>query len=173
MAIVEYFRPHFQRLHGALEEALQDLTPEQLNWRPGGSTNSIAFTIWHYTRTEDNVVRFVLQDRRPTVWLEGGWNEKFGLDRIAQGTGMSHEEADMRLPSVQEFVPYMHEVWRTTEEYLASLTDDGLESRVTVRPLGERSVGQLLLETLLTHGFSHLGETWVLRGLQGLRGSSL
>ena len=29
--------------------------------------NTIAFGLWHYARTEDNVVRYLLQDRRPTV----------------------------------------------------------------------------------------------------------
>ena len=174
MAIVELLRGHLQRLHRSYEEAVQGLTPEQLHWRPGKGCNHIAFTIWHYARTADNVSRFVLQNRRPTVWTEGGWDKKFGLDRAAQGTGMSQEEATaIRLPSVEAFLPYMQRVWRAVDEYLNSINDDALSKIVTIRPQGELPVGQILTTVLLTHGFSHLGELWMLRGLQGFKGSPI
>ena len=172
MAIVEFLRPHFHRLHQSQEQAIQDLTPEQFHWLPSGNGNHIAFTIWHCVRTEDNVTRFVLQNRRPTIWLENGWNEKFGLDRIAQGTGMSHDDAtDVRFPSVADFTGYMQDVWRATEEYLASLRDEDLGHVVTIKPRGEFTVGDTLQEIVLTHQFSHLGEIWALRGLQRLQGA--
>ena len=93
MTVVELLRSHIERLHQDLEAATSDLTPEQLHWRPSENCNHIAFSLWHYVRTEDNLVRFVLQDRRTTVWLEEGWNERFGLERAIQGTGMSAEDA--------------------------------------------------------------------------------
>jgi hypothetical protein len=106
--------------------------------------------------------------------LEQGWDELFGLDRVAQGTGMSPEDAAaIRLPSAEEFLPYMRAVWQSTEEYLSSITDSDLQSIFTVRPMGDRPAVQVLTENLLTHGFSHLGEMWVLRGLQGLKGSPI
>ena len=172
MAIIEMLGPHIQRLHEALETATTDLTPEQLHWRPPEGGNHVAFALWHYVRTEDNLVRFVLQDRRPTVWLEEGWNERFGLDRVLQGTGMSAEEAAaIRIPSIEEFLPYMRAVWRSTDEYLASITDADLERVFTFRPMGEMLAIQVLMETVLTHGFSHLGEMWLLRGMQRMQGS--
>ena len=58
---------------------MADLTPEQLHAVPGGhpKANTIAFEIWHLVRTEDNVVRFVIQNRRPTIWAEGKYAERF------------------------------------------------------------------------------------------------
>jgi hypothetical protein len=174
MTVVELLGPHFERLHQSLEDAAKDLTPEQLHWRPSEGCNHIAFSLWHYVRTEDNLVRFVLQGRRATVWLEQGWDQRFGLDRVAQGTGMSPEDAAaLRLPSSEEFLPYMRAVWQSTEEYLGSITDSDLQNVFMVRPMGERPAVQVLTENLLTHGFSHLGEMWVLRGLQGLKGSPI
>jgi hypothetical protein len=174
MTVVELLGPHLKRLHENLETAVSDLTPEQLHWRPSEGCNHIAFSLWHYVRTEDNLIRFLLQDRRSTVWLEQGWNERFGLDRVAQGTGMSQEDAiALRLPSASEFSPYMQAVWQSTEEYLGSIADNDLQRVFTVRPFGERPAVQVLTENLLTHGFSHLGEIWVLRELQGLKGSPI
>jgi hypothetical protein len=174
MTVVELLSPHFERLHEDLELATQDLAPGQLHWRPSEDCNHIAFSLWHYVRTEDNLIRFVLQDRRTPVWLEQGWNERFGLERVTQGTGMSSEDAAaLRLPPVKEFLPYMQAVWQSTHEYLGSVTDDDLQKVFTVRPFGGRPAVQVLMENLLTHGFSHLGEMWVLRGLQGLKGSPI
>mgnify|MGYP000122860480 CR=1 FL=1 len=108
------------------------------------------------------------------MWLEQGWNERFGLDRVAQGTGMSPEDASaIRLSSAEEFLPYMRAVWQSTEEYLSSVSDNDMQKVFTVKPFGERPVVQVLTENLLTHGFSHLGEMWALRGLQGMKGSPI
>ncbi len=172
MTKVQFIGSHIRRLHEALETATKDLTPEQLQWRPPQGGNHLAFTLWHYVRTEDNIIRYLLQDGRATVWLEGGWHERFGLDPALQGSGMTAEEAAaIRIPSVEEFLPYMRAVWKSTDEYLASITDADLERVFTFIPVGERPAVQILMENMLTHGFSHLGEMWLLRGMQGLTGS--
>ena len=80
MAIVELIGSHLQRLHEALETATTDLTTEQLHWQPPAGGNHVAFSLWHYVRTEDNLVRFVLQERGlPCGWRmagtsDSGWN---------------------------------------------------------------------------------------------------
>ena len=87
---------------------------------------------------------------------------------------MSAEDAAaVRLPSIDEFLPYMRAVWQSTSDYLASISDADLERIYTVRPMGELSAVQVLMENLLTHGFSHLGEMWLLRGMQGMTGSPI
>ena len=174
MTTVQLIGSHVRRLHEALEAATAGLTPEQLHWRPPQGGNHFAFTLWHYVRTEDNIVRFLLQDGRPTVWLEEGWNERFGLDPALQGSGMTAEEAyAVRIPSIEEFLPYMRDVWKSTDEYLDSITDADLEKVFTFIPMGERPAVQVLMENVLTHGFSHLGEMWLLRGMQGMTGSPI
>src|SRR3990170_3997254 len=130
VSLVNAISESLRGLHSQWDEAVGDLTPEQLVWRPDGRGNHIAFTTWHYVRTEDNVVRFILQDRRPTVWIEGGWDQKFGLDRIAQGTGWTPEQAAaLRLP-MPAWVEYQRAVWKACEEYLSGLSEAGLERPV-------------------------------------------
>lgn len=176
-AVVQFCQENIRGLHDMLDGVVDGLTPEQLNWWPQGSGQgggtSIAFSLWHWVRTEDNVIRFVLQ-RRPTVWLEQGWDQKFGLDPKAQGTGMSTDQAhQVRLPSVEAFKPYMDAVRQDTMGYLGSVDDTRLEDKVKLMPFGEVPVSLAIGRTVVTHGFSHLGEMWLLRSLQGMKGSPI
>ena len=174
MQIVDLIHSHLNRLHRALEDSIVNLSTDELHWRPSNGCNHIAFSIWHIVRTEDNLVRFVLQERRPTVWIEGGWDGLFNLDRISQGTGLSEEEAvSIQLPSAKAFLPYMRDVWASTDDYLHSINDSALDGTFNIRPLGEKTVNDIFFEMLITHGFSHLGEIWVLKGLQGFKGSPI
>ena len=77
LTAAEFIQAGITQLHRSLDRAVADLTPEQLHAVPGGhpKANTIAFEIWHLVRTEDNVVRFVIQNRRPTVWAEGKYAE--------------------------------------------------------------------------------------------------
>lgn len=173
MLVVPFVRDYMQKLHRDLVESVQGLSLEQLHWQPGQQTNHMAFLLWHYTRTVDNLVRFVLQ-RRSTVWMEEGWDQRFGLDSKAQGTGMAPEAAaQVRISSLEDFLTYMGQVWREADNYLATVDEVELNRVTLVKPLGELSVRDILGTSLLTHGFSHLGELWALRGLQGLRGTPL
>lgn len=171
--LAEFLRQAVRNEHNMLDEALKDLTFEQFHHiSPDCTANHIAFTIWHYVRTEDNVVQFILQNRKPTVWIEGGYHERFGLDKIAQGTGMPTEDAHaMRLPPVDEWMEYQQGVWAASDAYLSSIDDEGLEQVFRVVPFGELPARQALTTTVLTHGHAHLGEICVLRTLQGLPSS--
>ena len=170
MTAIEFIGTDLKRLHAMLDTAMADLTPEQLHTVPAGhpKANTIAWGFWHYARTEDNVVRFVLQNRRPTVWAEGGYAARLGLPPVAQGTGMSTAEAQaLRLKDVPLFKDYMQKVWASTEDFLATVSAADLETVVTVRPLGDMSKVRALGQTCLCHGMTHAGEIDLARTLVG------
>jgi hypothetical protein len=169
MEINDLIQNNIQRLHGDIEEAISGLSFEQIHWIPSKDFNHIAFNLWHYVRTEDNLVRFVIQERRSTIWIEQGWYNKFKLDPISQGTGISIDEANsININSLDQFSEYMREVWRSTREYLSESSEIDLEKQFLVKPFGDRSVTQIMIENLLTHGFTHLGEILILKKLQGI-----
>lgn len=173
MATIDFIRSSLRQMHQAYDDSIGDLTLDQMHWRANDNGLPVSFILWHYVRTEDNVINFVLQ-HRPTVWMQGGWNEKFGLDRVAQGTGMSREDAQsLRINSKEDFQAYMKAVWKATDEYLASGDDSLLEQKTMVKPLGEMPVLNAVGNMCLTHGFTHLGEIQHLRGLIGLRGMAI
>ncbi len=171
MTIVEFLQRCLQDMHRQYDEMLRDLTPEQLHWTANEKGVHIAFLAWHLVRTEDNIVNFILR-RQPTVWLEGMYDQKFGLDRVHQGTGWSLEQArGLRLPSAQEFLEYARRVWQSVEEFLGTIDDAYLEQTVTIKPLGDMKVLNAIGNVCMTHGYTHLGEIQHLRGLMGLRGA--
>lgn len=171
MTAVEFLGAELKRLHRMFDTSLAALTSEQLHTVPAGhaKANTIAWNLWHVARTEDNVVRFVLQSRRAPVWTEGGYAEKLGLPPVAQGTGMSTAEAQaLRIEDLALFKDYVGKVWASTEEFLARTDPAALEAMVTVRPLGEMPGVRALGQVCVSHAFTHLGEIDLARTLLGL-----
>lgn len=173
MSTVDFIRGSLKQMHNTYNDAIGDLTPEQMHWRANDNGQPISFVLWHYVRTEDNIIQFVLQ-RKSTVWLDGGWDQKFGLHRTGQGTGMTLQEAQaLRLEPKADWEQYMRDVWAATDTYLGNADDDFLQQMTTVKPLGDMPIQNAIGNMCLTHGFTHLGEIQHLRGLQGLRGMAV
>jgi hypothetical protein len=175
MAIaLELIRDSIQQQHAAWDQALLDLTPDQIHFRPNGQGNHIGFIAWHYVRTEDNIVQFIFQNRKPTMWIEGGYDQKFGLPRTAQGTGMPPAEAaQMRLPALDRWMAYQTLVWQATAAWLNGLTEGDLQRIVSFKPFGDIPVMTAIRIPILNHGFMHIGQVQHLRQLQGLKGSEM
>jgi hypothetical protein len=170
MTLLESLTADLKRLHEVLDKSIDGLTPEQLHQVPAGhpKANTIAWNLWHYVRTEDNVIRFVLQNKRPTVWVEGGYPDKLGLPPAAQGTGMTTQEAQaLRLKDVPLFTGYMKKVWASTEEYLTSLKDGDLDRVIPMKFVGDLPLARVLGTVGITHGFTHYGEIDLARTLVG------
>lgn len=171
MGSLEYFRSAVKDMHKNYSDALEGLTDDQFHFRPLDSGNHIAFILWHYVRTEDSVLNFLLQNKKP-VWNAEEWDKKLGLDPRAQGTGMSSEEAAaVRIKDIGHFKDYMANAFKATEDYLETIKEEDLEQVHDLRALGSRSLYQVIGGIVIQHGASHLGEIYYLKGLQGLKGS--
>lgn len=173
MTLPEFVQLDLRRLHAGLDACLADATPDALHAVPGaGPANTLAFNLFHVARTEDNVVRFVVQNRRPTVWQEGSYAEKLGLPPIAQGTGMPTAEAQaLRIKDVALFTDYLAKVWASTDELLERAKADPalLDKPVVVKPLGEMPAVRAVAQICLTHGMMHFGEMELARTVLGLK----
>jgi hypothetical protein len=176
MDIIEFFRHEQKRLHGWMRESVSDLTPDEWNATIVGRGNNIAFLMWHSVRTEDNILRFILQGR-PIIWAEGNWHERLGLPPRVQGTGMSTEEArTFHIDDPVLFMQYTEEVWREYEDYLAGISDGGAalsERVVLVKPLGNMPAILTIGQVSISHLFTHYGEISLLRGALGKQGTPL
>jgi hypothetical protein len=174
MSQQELLRTSLRSMHALLDKAVEGMTAEQLNFRPKEGGVSAFFSLWHYVRTEDNIVNFVVQ-RRPTVWLEGGYDVLFGLPRTSQGTGMTTDEANaIRIDDVKRWHEYQQKVWQATDDYLAGMSPEEFESRrVIIKPLPEMSLWDGLYGVCLSHGYRHVGEIEYVRGVQGIGGLTI
>lgn len=171
MTAVDLVKLELARLHASFDKVLAELGPEQLHRVPAGhpKANTIGWGVWHYARTEDNVVRYILQNRRPIVWAEGGYADKLGLPPVAQGTGMSTEESQaLRLKDLGLFREYVTRVWASTDEFLARVDPAALDATVTIKPLGEMPGIRALAQVCVSHGFTHVGEIELARTLVGV-----
>ncbi len=173
MNIVDFYRLEQKRLHTWMREGVRDLTPDEWHYIGAGKGNNIAFLVWHCVRTEDNILRFILQGR-PPIWNEGNWHERLGLPLRIQGTGMATDEArKFHISDPALFMQYVEEVWEEFESYLEGITDGGaaLSDRVvTVKPVGTLPAIQAIGQICISHLFMHVGEIALLRGMQGKQG---
>src|SRR5207249_10269122 len=69
MTLLESLSTDLRRLLDVVDKSLVGLTTDQLHTLPAGhpKANTIPWNLWHYARTDDNVVRCVPQDRGPRV----------------------------------------------------------------------------------------------------------
>ena len=166
---LEVLQSGLATLHRMLDETASDMTLEQLNRKGSDGGVSPFFSLWHYVRTEDNIVNFVIQ-RKPTVWIEGEFDTQLGLHRTAQGTGMTPEEAsELSLINLELWREYQHDVWDASVKYFSTVTNAELHSKtVTIKPLPEMSLYNGLFNVCLNHGLRHVGEIEYVRGILGL-----
>lgn len=171
MGTMDYFRTAISGMHKTYIDAVNELTDEQLHFRPMNKGNHIAFALWHMVRTEDLVLNFLVQ-QKPPVWNTQGWDKKLGMDPQAQGTGMSDEQAAaLRISSLPDFIGYMEEVFASTDAYLKTVKDEDLDTVHDLPIMGKKSLYDLIGGITLIHAGEHLGEIWYIKGLLGLKGS--
>jgi hypothetical protein len=167
VSLSEQLALHVARLLDNCRRSVEDLTIEELNHQPGPTAHSIGFDIWHVVRTADNVVFFVF-DREQPVWLRGNFEERFGLPKVAQGTGMTDEEARaLRFPEPAEFCEYIDATKDAVVTKLRGMTPEQLAEVTKVNPWGERTKAEHVLQVLIAHGNGHVGRCSMARALLG------
>ncbi len=173
MDIIDFYRIEQKRLHDWMRNNVSDLSADEWHYVREGRGNNIAFIVWHCARTEDNILRFILQGR-PTAWQEGKWHERLGLPPRVQGTGMATAEArTFHIADLKLFMEYANAVWQEFEDYLASIHDGGAELSeriVTIKPLGSMPAILAIGQTCISHGFIHFGEIAQILGALGKQG---
>jgi hypothetical protein len=157
-----------QQMNEWLDNAIKDLPDDQVNWLPPGKTVNIGFNVWHILRTQDNITNFVLQDRKPPVWVADGYADRMGLPKVDQGTGMSLEDARAMKFNLADLREYGAKVGVSTMEFLRNVPLDTLNEVQMIRPLGEMPRWKVLRQVVMTHGFMHLGEINGAKGQLGL-----
>jgi hypothetical protein len=131
------------------------------------NVGSIASIYAHAVFSEDGIVNGMMQGK-PLVYEDGGWEAKTGVKH--PGGPMQSEDwaasVTMDLPSFQE---YAAAVFARTDAFLANLADSEMERKIQ-GPIGETTVGWMVVYILATHFPQHLGEIAALKGVQGLKG---
>jgi len=158
-----------QQMQDWMDDALKPLTTQQLNWLPEGKTVNAGFNAWHVWRTQDNIVNFVFQQKQP-IWMRDGYVERMALPKVAQGTGMSMEEARaLRFEDPALLREYGAKVGVEVLAWLKDVPEATLAEVQMIKPLGEMPKWRVVRQVLMTHGFMHLGEINAIKGVLGLQ----
>jgi hypothetical protein len=164
MELTTFLRQSYNELYERIRSSCQDLSDEELRWRPAPHSNHIAAILWHLIRAEDRVVSEIIPERRQ-VWLAHGWCERFGHDREqASAPFAAIDWTGLPFAPVRLLLDYYEAVHINTLDFLKTIGPTDFDRVVDAgRPY--RTVGALLRHSII-HASNHHGQIDYLKGLQ-------
>lgn len=155
----------FSRVQGTVHRAVRDLGPDGLGFRPGGTSNSIAWLVWHLTRIQDDHVADAAQTEQ--VWTAKGWVGRFGLALPEEDTGYGHGPDDVGAlggASADLLLGYYDAVHQATTDFLGTL-EDGDYARIVDRSWDPPVTLAVRLVSVLNDDAQHAGQAAYARGI--------
>lgn len=163
----------FAEYKGALERALDGLTPAELRWQPSPNANHALWLAWHIARVEDSWVNRYLAGGEQ-LWQSEGWSERLGIPGEAGGSGYTAEEvAAFPDVAIAEVTAYHDAVRASVLPVIDALSESDLEKSYENRR-GQRTAAPTVawvLAHIAIEEAQHVGQIAYIRGmLRGLGG---
>jgi hypothetical protein len=177
---------HFKDIHKVVLKLADNLTDEQLNWKPEGYSTSIGFHLWHLARESDYLKAAILHhfpglelglEDGGEIWAQDNLATKWGFPLEAHetvGTGLSDEvAASLPIPKKDELLDYLRASYEAIEEFV-ELFDAKYSDFENLDEELSKKIERIRLNLLvfLTHDCRHLGMMECLKGLQTGFGSA-
>ncbi|MFE2937678.1 DUF664 domain-containing protein [Streptomyces sp. NPDC059255] len=154
----------FGRIRETVHDAVDGLSPDELEVRIDDGANSIAWLVWHLTRIQDDHVADAAGTEQ--VWTAQGWYGRFGLPFRPDATGYGHSAKDVaRLGGVTaELLSEYHDaVHDRTVAYLGTLADADLGRIVDEAWTPAVTLGVRLV-SVISDDLQHAGQAAFVRG---------
>jgi uncharacterized damage-inducible protein DinB len=148
------------------DAVMADTTDEQFNWAPPGTANSMRTTLVHMLSAEDAFINTIILGKA-LIWDTQEWGAKIGLAQPPRA-GSGWDEIKNAWLASGPVLDYCKAVRAATDEYLATVTSEELDRRVSWMDR-EFSVGGVLV-MLNSHNSSHAGDLASIKGIQGVKG---
>lgn len=155
----------FGRIREAVHDALHDIDPKALTYRPDPEANSIAWLVWHLARTQDDHIAGVAGTEQQ--WTAAGWHDRFALPFAvdAIGYGQSAEEVGaVQVSDPALLLGYFDAAADVTAAYLGSLTEADLD-RVVDERWDPPVTLAVRLVSVVADNLQHVGQVAYLRGV--------
>ena len=155
----------YGRIREIVHYVVEGLDSDDLAYRVDPDANSIAWLVWHLTRTQDDHVAEIAG--RPQTWVGEGWAERFGMDPDPNDTGFGHtseQVAAVRPPEPVLLTGYHDAVWRHTIEYLGTISPEELARIIDYSWDPPVSVGVRLV-SVISDNLQHAGQAAYVRGV--------
>jgi len=162
-----------REVHSRVIGLVEDLTDEQLRWRPGANSPAIGFHVWHLARWADH--DWAQFKGNTQIWeaegLASAWGlTSCGLGKGDTGTEMGDEQsAQLVLPSKAALVNYARSAFAALDDFLTRVP---VESQLRTTPAPEYGGRTIDAFVYVTHDNRHLGMIEALRGMLGLQGTA-
>ena len=164
MNSIDVLADAFERVRDAVHPATNGLTRQELSYRPGGESNSIAWLIWHLSRIQDDHIAGVDDGRQ--LWITDGWAERFALPLDATDTGYGHDSDAVALVTAEAsmLLDYYEAVHQRTLRFLRALDEDDLD-RVVDDGWDPPVTLQVRLVSVIADDLQHAGQAAYVRGV--------
>lgn len=156
----------FGRIDGMVSGALDGADAERLNWRAGGTGNSIAWLVWHLCRVQDEQIADVAGF--PSVWTAGEYASQFGFALDPADTGYSHNSEQVsavQVESTELLREYHRAVLAESLAYVQGLDDADLDRIVDRRWNPPVTLGVRLI-SIVDDCVQHGGQAAYIKGLR-------
>ena len=168
MNAIQFIQSTLYELNRSYVLEVENLTTEQMFFRPTPDANSIAFLMWHFSRIEDSIFHSqVSKNDGPTIWEQKQWDKRFNLSTEDAGMGFSPDQVALIQPDKEILIKYAEAVRLSIQSILDNMNDDDLDRPVSTED-SKLTVGRRIQGIVIGHGFWHLGEIRFLKGLQGM-----
>jgi hypothetical protein len=154
----------FERIRDLVHSVADGLTDEQLAHRVDGTSNSIAWLLWHLTRVQDD--HLAEAAGLDQVWLSGDWRDRFELPLEATDIGYGHssDQVGKVASSAELLVGYHDAVFAQTQRIVRALSPQDFDTVVDDRWDPPVTMGVRLM-SVLSDDLQHVGQAAFVRGL--------
>jgi hypothetical protein len=161
MDAITYAKLGLERTFGLFNTIADGMTPEQYNWKPGGTANPVAKTHVHAMTSVDFFITGTL----------AGAEMRWKTFAPQQGLPANPMEiwgysGEVSLDALKE---YGQAVQTSALDYVASLKDADLDREVETAFFGKQTAAFMIGLTGI-HVMGHGGDISAVKGLQGLKG---
>ena len=168
MKTSELLADAFGRIGTTVTAVLDDLDTEKLNWRPGGTGNSIAWLLWHLCRIQDEQLAELAElASGESVWTSGGYVAQFGFALDPDDTGYGHslsQVSAVRVGSTEVLRQYHAAVLARSLKFVHTLDGAALDRIVDRRWDPPVTLGVRLI-SIVDDCAQHGGQAAYLKGL--------
>jgi hypothetical protein len=155
----------FVRIGDSVTAVLRGLGPAELNLRPGGTGNPIAWLVWHLSRVQDTHIAGAAG--LDQVWTSQGFAERFGFPLKPRDTGYGHtsrQVSSIQVDSGDLLLEYHRAVLGRTLEFIRPLDGADLD-RVVDESWDPPVTLGVRLVSVIGDCLMHVGQAAYVRGL--------
>jgi len=161
----------YGRVIGYLENVLQGLSRDDLNWQPRDDCNSIGWLTWHLTRQQDAQIASLMGEEQ--LWVKDEWYSKFGRSSDPQDMGFGHtpeQVAEFKSPGSETLLDYHRAVLERSKSYFKTLSKADLDRKLDEPQFQPLPTVGVRLISILDDAVLHAGQAAYVRGLRQGKG---